>query len=410
MAHISTLIGRLFIVGALIALSYRLYSVYHIFVPIHSLPSSHFSVPFAAHNNTSPSTGSCHKILSPSHQLSHCEDLTEWLSSSGAVLGLLASCDPNRRNWNTVMGPLRDPNPRGAVWYINPESEAAERLPLVGYPESHDFHPLGIAALPSAPGEPTTVFAVNHGRHNSTIEVFALSFPVERAVPSLTYLRTLTHPKLVAPNAVVPLSPSTVLVSQDHTFTRRLPSPLGNTLPILESLLGLPGGSVDVLQFHPGSQDPPTLTNAVPHIPFANGIALSPSTNTLAVASSSQAAVYLYHLPASSTLLLLPLRWKATVRLPFAIDNLSFSPSGTLYATGHPNFPALIKHAKSAHVRAASWVASLSPDGEIRTVYQSAGGKGDQVIEASTTAVADEEGGRLWIAGLYAEGILSCRA
>lgn len=246
--------------------------------------------------------------------------------------------------------------------------------------------------------------------------MFSLSYPAvsahagESAAPSLTYVRTLTHPRLLAPNALVPLSPSTVLVSQDHTFTRRLPPPLGNILPMLESLLALPGGSVDVLQFTPGANDPPSLVNAVPRVAFANGLALSPSTNTLAVASSSRAQVQLYHLPASSTVLLLPLRRKGTVPLPFAPDNLSFSSSGTLYAAGHPNFPALIRHAKTAQATAGSWVVSVSGDGEVRTVYQSKGGEGEGVLEASTTAVADEDGGRMWVAGLYAEGVLSCRS
>ncbi|KZT60351.1 calcium-dependent phosphotriesterase [Calocera cornea HHB12733] len=420
MAHLSTLLLRASLLATLLALSYRLYTFYPILVA-QPLPTWHFSPsalsPAHPHNATARGPGTCHKIHSPARDLSHCEDLTEWVSGSGSVLGLLASCDPNRRNWNTVMGPLRDPTPRGAVWLIHPQDDTAQRIPFVGYPDTHDFHPLGIAALPSAPGEPTTLFAVNHGRHNSTIEVFLLSPPRsadsvggEEAGPSLTYVRTLTHPRLIAPNAVVPLSPSTLLITQDHTFTRRLLPPLGPALAVLESTLGLPGGSVDVLQFQPGAPDPPTLTTAVSHIAFANGLALSPHTNTLAVAASSHAAVHLYHLPASSTVLLLPLRRKATIPLPFAPDNLSFSPSGTLYASGHPNFPALVAHARGAHTRAPSWVAAVSPEGELSTLYQSAGGEGEEVIEASTTAVVDEERGRVWIAGLYAEGILSCSA
>ncbi|EJU03073.1 calcium-dependent phosphotriesterase [Dacryopinax primogenitus] len=419
MSRTATHLLRLLIFSILVALSYRLYNGYHLLVPIYPLPISYFHFPASTSQSTSQlplstsTTGQCHRINAPSGQLAYCEDLEEWHSLSGDRLGLLASCDPSRRGWNTVMGPLRDPNPRGSVWLVDPSTEESVQLPLVGYPEGHDFHPLGISVLPSAPGEPTTLFAVNHGRHNSTIEVFRLSSPSSGS-PQLEYVRTLTHRRILSPNAVVAISPSTVLMSQDHTFTRRLPPPLGNTLPMLESVLALPGGSVDVLQFQPSSPQAagtfttPTFTSAVPHFPFANGLAYSPLTQTLAVASSSKAAVYMYDLPLASSVLLLPLRHKSTTPVPFSPDNLSFSSSGTLYASGHPNFPAIIRHAKSASSRAGSWVVSISQDGETRTVFQSAGGPEEEAWNASTTAIADEEHGKVWISGLYGEGILAC--
>jgi hypothetical protein len=167
--------------------------------------------------------------------MKYCEDAVFWerVDRNGAVVDkvLLLSCDPNRKAWNTVMGPLRDPSPRGALWFYDVGAVGAEprRIALEGYPEEHDFHPLGLDVYPAQPNQPySNLFVVNHARNGSTIEQFTLSWDdPDRA----HWVRTLSGPELVAPNALALTSPTSFYLTHDHRFTRRLPGILGKTYP-----------------------------------------------------------------------------------------------------------------------------------------------------------------------------------
>jgi len=74
------------------------------------------------------------------------------------------------------MGPLKDPNPRGAIWvYTYSPTPDIQQLELVGYPTSADFHPLGIDIVNDPQKRIQFLFVINHGRKRSTIEHFTLS-------------------------------------------------------------------------------------------------------------------------------------------------------------------------------------------------------------------------------------------
>ena len=76
---------------------------------------------YIAHGNYD---SQCTTVRDFSHKqeesLSFCEDQTFWElhDATGNVVErpVIVSCDPGRKAWNTVMGPLRDPNPLGALW------------------------------------------------------------------------------------------------------------------------------------------------------------------------------------------------------------------------------------------------------------------------------------------------------
>ncbi|KAJ1307873.1 hypothetical protein OPQ81_001953 [Rhizoctonia solani] len=56
------------------------------------------------------------------------------------------SCDPGRHEWNTVMGPMLNPDPRGNLWALHYNSTTNEKLyplELTNFPTDADFHPLG---------------------------------------------------------------------------------------------------------------------------------------------------------------------------------------------------------------------------------------------------------------------------
>ncbi|KZW02750.1 hypothetical protein EXIGLDRAFT_744295 [Exidia glandulosa HHB12029] len=389
------------------------------------LPASYFAYGDASKQ--------CNVIRDPANELGFCEDVISWGLEDAhgrprRAQRLLLSCDMNRLAWNTVMGPLRDPNPRGALWVhdYTPGGAGLHKLELLNYPVTADFHPLGVSVFTPPEGTEHTLFVVNHGRYNSTVEVFRLA---EDAPFAATHVRTLSSPRFVSPNAVAATSASSFYVSQDHTFTRRLRAPFGNIIPPLETILGLPLGWVDHVSFS-SSGSALHVSRAASRIPFANGISLDNSGTQLAVASSSVGRVYLYTRSPPSNVLV----HDSTIHLPFAPDNLGFD-DGRLIVGGHPTLPHLIARARNTTgVTPGSWIVSVEPRTSaqddvdemlltplpvlkrmtphekylIRTLYQSNGSESGGGWQTATSAVLDEEHGEFFVAGLYAPGILRC--
>jgi hypothetical protein len=388
-----------------------------------------------------------------SNNMNNCEDAVFWekVDGSGAVVDkvLLLSCDPNRKAWNTVMGPLSDPSPRGALWFYDIGGDASgapaqpRRILLEGYPETHDFHPLGLDIYPSHPNQPySNLFVVNHARHGSTIEQFTLSWhEPDRA----TWVRTISGPEFVAPNALALTSPTSFYLTHDHRFTRRLPGVLGKSLPIIESILALPlawATHVDVTDTDTvtQSQSQSTLTTKMhtetvaSHIPFPNGVAISPDGAQVAIASTTLGEILFYARDITTQALSL----RARVPVPLAPDNIMYDSRGSLIVAGHPYFQALVAVAANhTGARAPSWVLSItpSPSGaagagagdetvawdvgtpvpasrkvprvpgyEMRTLYQSDGSE----FSSSSTGLRDSKTGVLYVVGLYQDGLMVC--
>ena len=394
--------------------------------------------------------------------MNNCEDAVFWekVDDSGAVIDkvLLLSCDPNRKAWNTVMGPLSDPSSHGALWLYDIGGDAIgaparpRRITLEGYPETHDFHPLGLDIYPSHPGQPySNLFVVNHARDNSSIEQFTLSWhEPDRA----KWVRSISGPEFVAPNALALTSPTSFYLTHDHRFTRRLPGILGNTLPITESVLALPlawVSHVDVTDTpaadttkapsypdpnpnpDPQSQSAYIEKTVASYIPFPNGIAISPDGTQVAIASTTLGEILFYARDITTQALSL----RARVPTPFAPDNLMYDSRGSLIVAGHPYFSALVAVAANrTGARAPSWVLSITPSPtppgegtgaemdawdvdapvpasrkvprvpgyETRTLYQSDGSE----FSSSSTGLRDSKTGVLYVVGLYQDGLMVC--
>ena len=349
---------------------------------------------------------------------------------------MLLGCDPNRKAWNTVMGPLRDPDPRGHLFLYAPSTDAVHRLTLEGYPAGHDFHPLGMEIYPSHNGSSSNLFVVNHARARTTIEQFALD-PARPA--AARYVRTLRSPYFVSPNAIALTSPTSFYVSNDHLLTRRLPNPIGHVAPLVETVAGLPLSWVAHVSIHANNDaDDFTLSHtfAAFGIPFANGIALSPSRAHLAVASTSLGLVYIYARDDTTASLV----FSHSVPVPFFADNVAYDDDGALIVAGHPHFPSLIDvAANKTGATAPSWAVSLAPLSDttrfasdedararayderaplsasafvpavtthvVKTLFQSDG----SVFGSSTTTLRDVRTGAIYVAGLYEQGMLVCR-
>ena len=390
-----------------------------------------------------------------SNNMNNCEDAVFWekVDNSGAAIDkvLLLSCDPSRKSWNTVMGPLSDPSSRGALWFYNIGGDATgapsqpRRITLEGYPETYDFHPLGLDIYPSHPDQPySNLFVVNHARYNSTIEQFTLSWhEPDRA----KWVRTISGPELVAPNALALTSPTSFYLTHDHRFTRRLPGILGKTLPVAESILALPlawATHVNVsdtadstLAPQAQSQSALTTTNThtetvASHIPFPNGVAISPDGTQVAIASTTLGEILFYARDITTQALSL----RARVPTPFAPDNIMYDSQGSLIVAGHPYFQALVAVAANrTGALAPSWVLSITPSltppevgaemdlpwdvgvpvpasrkvprvpgYEMRTLYQSDGSE----FSSSSTGLRDSKTGVLYVVGLYQDGLMVC--
>ena len=417
-------------------------------------------------------------------EIASCEDAAFWdlHAASGELKErrLILGCDPNRHSWNTVMGPMHDPNPRATLWlYTEPMENSASagvasspttakdkaagiiekikgtvnteetpkesrqpdlrKLELKNYPEGHDFHPLGIEIWPSYGGNGSYLYAVNHARARTVIEQFLLN-PAD--LNTATYIRTISHPWFISPNALALTSPDSFYVSNDHLFTRRLPI-LGKFLPFSETILALPFSFVAHVTLNSPSSPPssPTIkehTIEAPFIPFSNGVSLSPGGGELAIASTTTNRVLFYLRDKTTN----KLTFKDAVPIPFCPDNVRYyapeshnDDTSELIVSGHPHFPSVLKVvAKKPGAVGQSWVVSITKTSEeraglvydtqapfsanekvplgaipkgytVETLFQSNG----TGFSTSATGLKDSFTGNVYISGLYApQGAVVC--
>jgi hypothetical protein len=179
---------------------------------------------------------------------------------------------------------------------------------------------------------------------------------------------------------------------------------LGNILPVLETVLGLPLSWVSHISLDPNpTSHRPILehTFSALFIPFANGVSVSPSGTQVAIASTSLSQVLIYSRdPANNAL-----THTHTVPVPFSADNLEFDETGTIIVTGHPHFLSLLKvKSDPTHdIVSPSWVVGIT-DSKVETLFQSDG----TLFSSSATGLCDSAG-VLYVTGLYESGMMVCR-
>ncbi|GAA6052869.1 hypothetical protein NBRC10513_006893 [Rhodotorula toruloides] len=413
---------------------------------------------------------------SPSHsaltRLAFCEDALLFRPSSHPpsppALALI-SCDPSRREWNTVMGPLSNPYAgEGGLWVLEPGRGEVRRVE-VQWEELQEgrveFHPLGIEVERTEEGE-DKLFVVNHRANQSTIEIFTLSRSSAESNPlafTATHLTTLSHASFTgAPNSLAAYSDNSFFLSHDHRFNRRFSSLVARLANAVETIFALPLSGVDFVRLdvpRDGGEAKVEVERVLSGIAFANGLALSPTKDTLVVASTTRRQLLFYRIHSSPPSATPKLDLIRTVSLPFLVDNLSLLPSSssslakegfTILAAGHPSYLALLSaaHRLSFNLRLPSSLASLldllglvkwaewkvgwdwrEQDGgswgvavphpapsspqkrereEWETVFKSHGRPKEGGFGGSTTAViGGGGGGGRWmvVTGLYAEGV-----
>ncbi|KAM0194825.1 hypothetical protein ACHAPI_006833 [Fusarium lateritium] len=319
-------------------------------------------------------------------------------------LAILA-CDAGRERYNTVMGVfVGNVTNNAELWAYDyegvnePDAQSLKKISVTGFPGADDFHTLGMAF----DRETSNLFVTNHAQAGSRIELFKLD------VSSLTasHIRTIQHPLVNGPNSIALINGHEFYVSNDHHITKKQSKLLSN----LETYLATPTGTV----VHVSLKNPGIHVKVVARVPFANGIEIL-NSSTVAVASSSRAAVYLFNTPDATTF-----KQSSKIHLPFLPDNLSGS-DGKLMIAGHGHMPALAKFTYARHVcndpfeferasaaakevcakgDAVSWVSEWSESEGLKHLYV------DTEYPSSSTAVKDAGRGVGIITGLYAKGIL----
>ena len=243
---------------------------------------------------------------------------------------------------------------------------------------------------------------VNHTPTGSCIEMFKL-FAQDTAA---THIGTIKHSLITAPNSIAAVNGRELFVTNDHHFLRRH----NPVLALLETYLGIPGGSV--VHADLGSILEPKV-DMLAKVPFANGIVELNST-ALAVASSSMNSVYVYHVERRSDNGTPQLSKKETIRVPFHADNLSVDKNGKLLIAGHPHGPTLEKVAKNSArcnalgtknkegcVKGLSWIAEWSEKDGLKSLYVGDG------FGTCSTAVRDVDREFGIASGLYERGVLT---
>ncbi|KAH8901438.1 putative paraoxonase [Thozetella sp. PMI_491] len=355
-------------------------------------------------------------------QIRSCEDVILVESRGVALL----ACDPGRETWNTVMGIFgATPDPNAELYIYKyadpalPDAQSLLRLEIVGF--DAELRTLGLELDEAT----STLFVTNHQRQGPGVEVFKLDFDALTA----TYIRSIVHPLVHAPNSVAVIDSRSFLVTNQHYFVVA-DYPL---LSQIETYTAPPIGTVvHVRILSNGTVD----AEVVARLPYPNGIVLFNET-TVAVSSSNNAAVYFYaYTPAAS--LESPadssaprqshptLKYRSSIRVPFHPDNLSVSRDGTLFIAGHPhlrtlgqftrsrqicNRPEVLAKPEHADMRehgckalsAPSWVSEWSEAQGLRHIYSG------YEYPSSATAARDVDKNVGIVAGLYAKGIMVWR-
>ncbi|KAK2800156.1 hypothetical protein FQN50_008251 [Emmonsiellopsis sp. PD_5] len=365
----------------------------------------------------------------------------------------IISSDAGRSQWNTVMGVFENPDPKGNLFiYDYASTGSLKELEFVDFPETSDFHPLGVNFFRSSPGASSRLFVVNHARTGSRVDIFDLDYKRYQA----KYIRSISddNKTIVSPNAVYPTSYTQFYVTNDHLHT----SANSPVLSMIETLFARPLGWATFVDF----SDPNELkcTVVAEDIPFANGILVTPTGKEVLIASTSTSAIFVYKRDAQTNLLS---KTRETILTHFRTDNLAFDDSldvsdPTVFDSegrflrgvivgGHPSPIVLQLMSRNPDKYSApSWVAEIRrgtgvdpapcpagpehPEGSFysRTLYQSGfcisvivvllflfgnilrlisfgSGNGNHYASVSAGAL-DSKRGHMLASGLYGKGIL----
>lgn len=274
----------------------------------------------------------------------------------------------------------------GVIFQLSPARE------LVGTPQplpfadrdGLPFHPHGIAF--AVLGGVPLLYVINHAMFNHhLIEVFAVK-PGE-----LKLLRRLRSPLLISPNDLVALPNGDLYVTNDHGST-------GNGFARqVEDVLARPWSSV--VMYNAASSKWSVVADG---IAFANGIAVSPSGDSLYVGSSRDRGIFVYkRTPSTGELSPRP----DFIDLHSGADNLMWEKPGILDIAAHPSAIAFLGHMRSSENLSPSEIFRLNTESRVAERIYSNDGK--QISGSSTGLVWN---GMLIVGQVFEPFLLTCNA
>lgn len=259
-------------------------------------------------------------------------------------------------------------------------SESLQVTRLAGG-DSEDFHPHGIAVHHG--GHRHRLFAINHvhgradgrWRKDTRIEVY------EPTPDGLLHRARLDAATLCQANDLAPLSADDLLMTRDHGACGRLGM-------LAEDVLGLRHAEL-LLATLPDEDRPAGTAPLVEDLGFANGVAVSPDGDKLAVAATRQKHVRIYDIP---RLLRAPAGEPTrVVRLDGGPDNLNWAPDGRILAALHPSLldAGMARHRWFGQRRSGTRVVAIDPDsGAVDTLIDDPEG---ERLNAGTAATMWED-------------------
>lgn len=266
----------------------------------------------------------------------------------------------------------------GAIFLVPLDGGAPERLSLTER-DALPFHPHGLAVALRTPFP--VLYVINHPVHHShVIELF------EIRGKELRFIRRLRSPLLVSPNDLIALSDGHIYVTNDHGTP-------GGIARTLEDLFAQQKSNVvhfDGVQWR----------HAASNISFANGIAASPDSRRIFVASSRDRGLFVFNRSTDGQL-----TYHAFAQLDIGADNLLWEKPGILNLAGHPSALAFLSHVRNPENISPSEVLRINAETlQAVKVFSDPG----TLISASSTAQVI--GGRLIISQVFEDFLLSCPA
>lgn len=298
--------------------------------------------------------------LEGSEHILNAEDILVWEKQRVAIV----SSDPGRPVYDPLLAPGSQSAPQARLVAYDLESRRTGVVRMVDWPEGRYLHMLGIGLCDNEDGT-TILAAANFGNGpGGTVEVFRLDYdataPSSVDAVTATYLHTLAHPDLTFPNAVVPLSAESVLV------TNSLGGPLPSSIALAraEMSLAMPLSYALLVTRDPKAKQPTANDPTVPRttatsrvwargLAMANGLHLSHDGRVALVASCTGCELHVYDVnpplrPGSTNpadIAHAKFTYREAMPVGFAIDNLSAvldppaGDDGNYYflGAGHPS-------------------------------------------------------------------------
>ncbi|KAK9476416.1 hypothetical protein V1514DRAFT_181240 [Lipomyces japonicus] len=310
----------------------------------------------------------------------------------GSLAGRLDYYPPQgHRNINTTES-IRD-----GIFIFNPKNGEVTEL-AVRYRPDLDLvlHGLGVY-YPEFAKDERLLFFVNHQRKKSFISIFKYIIGSD----VIFHEGDVEAPAINTPNGVVPLSPTSFIVTNDHHFRK------GFWRDFENNKAPLPWSNVVSCDFSSGQVFCDTLDQN--RLSNANGILLVENDTKLLVSESRTGLVAVYNVTGQETKKLV---FDHQVYLGASLDNLSLLPNDDVLVAAFPQreqFNAKIEDPFNSTIAVPSMAIRLKKrsnykDHEI--VFWSDGTKGASAI---TTWAYHENTNQLIGSSVVGQGILACK-